>query len=243
MSKADCEILGQTKAEIDFKCGEKLFIQPHVLDKIVFVREAVTCGMPVEKPYYSKTAATKYPSLCCWCVDSDATNLINVGEVETHGAKILPICRDCVKGQELVKCGKEKKTKQAKEKGSKRRKRAAAEEEEEDEEEEDEDEEEESDDMEAEAEEEDEDEDEEDGDEQEGKQQEEDDDDQEEEIDEMDTGEGKEDEDEEDPTTEKGIQKIVEKLLRGGSLGNYTQLMLDIDFKDVKRALKDKGVN
>ena len=199
--------------------------------------------MPVEKPYYSKTAATKYPSLCCWCVDSDATNLINVGEVETHGAKILPICRDCVKGQELVKCGKEKKTKQAKEKGAKRRKRAAAEEEEEDEEDEDEDEEEEIDDMEAEAEEEDEDEDEEDGDEQEGKQQEEDDDDQEEEIDEMDTGEGKEDEDEEDPTTEKGIQKIVEKLLRGGSLGNYTQLMLDIDFKDVKRALKDKGVN
>ena len=63
-------MFGQLKHEIEYMCGQMLFEEPHALDKTLFVREALTCGMPVEKPYYTKTASTKLPSICCWCADS-----------------------------------------------------------------------------------------------------------------------------------------------------------------------------
>ena len=64
-------MFGQFKAETDYMCSQKLFEEPHALDKTLYVREALACGMSVEKPYYTKAASTKLPTICCWCADPD----------------------------------------------------------------------------------------------------------------------------------------------------------------------------
>ena len=76
-----------------YTCGsEQLFDEGHVLEKTVFIRSALVCGIPVEKAYYG---VGKFPSCCCWCGETAVARLVELSELDLGGKKGYPICVDC----------------------------------------------------------------------------------------------------------------------------------------------------
>ena len=85
------------EARIDnviYTCGasEQLFDDGHPLKKKVYIKSALTCGMPVEKAYYT---VGKFEICCTWCGETDASRLVDLTTLELGGKKGYSICTDC----------------------------------------------------------------------------------------------------------------------------------------------------
>mgnify|MGYP006950328836 CR=1 FL=1 len=90
----ETELLEARLDNVIYTCGsDQLFDEGHLLEKKVFVKSALTCGMCVEKAYYS---VGRFPSCCCWCGETVATRFVELSQTDLGGKKqIGEICTDC----------------------------------------------------------------------------------------------------------------------------------------------------
>mmetsp|Transcript_37677 Transcript_37677/g.112456 ORF Transcript_37677/g.112456 Transcript_37677/m.112456 type:complete len:1111 (-) Transcript_37677:584-3916(-) len=107
-----------------YVCGATgLFLDDHVLASKLHIRAAITCGMPVEKQYYT---SKRFRDCCTWCATTDPTEFADPGRLNLNGQKSYTICTRCalVDGKPVVTFGKQVKTaaKKVKAKGRKRQK-------------------------------------------------------------------------------------------------------------------------
>lgn len=72
--------------------GSDLFDEGHVLEKKVFVKSALVCGMAVEKAYYS---VGKFPVCCTWCAQTEAARLLDLSQLDLGGKKGYAMCIEC----------------------------------------------------------------------------------------------------------------------------------------------------
>ena len=108
-----------------FVCGAtKLFDEGHLLAAKLFMRGAQTCGMPVEKQYYT---SKQFRDCCTWCGQTDPLELEDMTRLNLNGARGYTICKRCyTDGNKVVTFGKANKTaaKANKSKAKETRKRA-----------------------------------------------------------------------------------------------------------------------
>ena len=93
LTSNETDLLEARLDNVIYTCGtDQLFDEGHVLEKKVFVRSALTCGMPVEKAYYG---VGKFPACCCWCGETNAERLVDLSQLDLGGKKGYPICTNC----------------------------------------------------------------------------------------------------------------------------------------------------
>jgi hypothetical protein len=109
-------------------CGGQLFSdleegESHPLEGVVMLKQALVCGMPVEKNYFT---CAKFPEICCWCATTDAAEFVDLTTKELRGKRGDPMCVSCDQaGLAVVTWGAADKTSRrgaTKYKGRKRRK-------------------------------------------------------------------------------------------------------------------------
>ena len=115
--------LAQSKLdEIVYTCGaEDIFGEGHALAGKLFVKQALVCGMPVEKAYQT---CKLFGPCCSWCGEARDDKLVDLESLSLE-KKAYPICHSChASGCEVVTYGKADKTggKGRKKKGAKRAK-------------------------------------------------------------------------------------------------------------------------
>ena len=105
----ETDVLEARLDSIIYTCGAcELFDDGHPLEKKVFVKSALVCGMPVEKAYYT---VGKFPSCCSWCGEMSEARLVELSQLNLGGKKGYPICTDCHgRGLDVVTHGQEVKT-------------------------------------------------------------------------------------------------------------------------------------
>ena len=92
-----------------YVCGATpLFPEGHELGDKLFVRRALTCGMPVEKQHYT---SKQFRDCCSWCGTTDPLELEDLNRLNLNGAKGYSICKQChADGKPVVTFGRASKT-------------------------------------------------------------------------------------------------------------------------------------
>ena len=85
--------------EVYYQCGDNLFSKdlaaPPGHEDIFYAKRALTCGMPVEKCYYSSAL---FPAgVCAHCAESDDAEMVDLTQINLGGKKayMYPICEQC----------------------------------------------------------------------------------------------------------------------------------------------------
>ena len=93
LSSNEMDVLEARLDQVLYTCGaSELFDAGHPLEKKVFVKSALVCGMPVEKAYYT---VGKFPTCCSWCGETTEARLVQLDQLDLGGKKGYPICTDC----------------------------------------------------------------------------------------------------------------------------------------------------
>jgi hypothetical protein len=109
LSPNETDVLEARLDQVIYTCGVcELFDAGHPLEKKVFIKSALVCGMPVEKAYYT---VGKFPACCSWCGETTEARLVQLDQLDLGGKKGYPICTDCHgRGLDVVTHGKAVKT-------------------------------------------------------------------------------------------------------------------------------------
>ena len=83
----------------EYICGDALFrlednpYPPPVAVSTYFVKRALTCGMPIEKNYYS--SRNKFGAICAVCGNTKDHLGEDEAVTKSMGKQPLPICQTC----------------------------------------------------------------------------------------------------------------------------------------------------
>jgi hypothetical protein len=80
--------------EIDYVCGQPLFIEEHVMQETVVVKEGLTCQTPVQPVYYS----SGYQAVCAFCGEKDSDEMVEneeIADLKRNFQTVHPICYQC----------------------------------------------------------------------------------------------------------------------------------------------------